>query len=186
MAMLYSKCLSDDLLHQVEQHRLLAPTQFGFRPGRATTDAIQYGITKIKDTWQQGKCTVLLFLDIKAAFPHIVVSRLMHIMRKKGVPREYTDWIIWRFKGRTTRLQFDNYESDLTTILDRLDQGDPFSTTGMIFYIDDLLQDGPDRENGEDAIGFADNVNHISIDNDLQKAARKTEDFMHQAGGALD
>jgi hypothetical protein len=74
MAMLYLKCLSDDLLHQAEWHQMLARTQFGFQPGCSTMDAIQYGITKIKDAWRKGKCAVLLFLDIKAAFPHIVIS----------------------------------------------------------------------------------------------------------------
>jgi hypothetical protein len=95
LAMLYSKCISEDLLHQAEQSNMLAPTQFGFRPGRATTDAILYSITKIKDAWHKGKCTVMLFLDIKAAFPHIVISRLVHIMHMKGVPHEYMDWIQW-------------------------------------------------------------------------------------------
>jgi hypothetical protein len=77
---------------------------------------------------------VMLFLDIKAAFPHIVLSWLIHIMRMKGVPCKYTDWIQWQFQGHKTRLQFDNYESKDIIIQDGLDQGNPFSTTGMIFY----------------------------------------------------
>jgi ribonuclease HI len=186
LAMLFSKCLSDDLLHHAERYNMLAPMQFGFRPGRSTTDAIQYGIAKIKDAWRQGKCTTMLLLDIKAAFPHIVITQLVHIMRSKGIPREYTDWIVWRFKGRKTRLQFDDYESNSITILDGLDQGNPFLTTGMLFYIDKLIRTGPDCKNGEEAIGFADDVNFISTGDDLEQAARKAEDFMHRTGGALD
>lgn len=186
IAMLFSKCLSDELLYQTEKHHLLAPTQFGFRPGRATTDAIHYGIAKVKDAWRKGKCCALLLLDIKAAFPHIVVSVLVHKMRMKGVPREYTDWIQWRFKGRKTRLAFDDYQSDEITIEDGLDQGDPFSTTGMIFYIDDLLRNSPDREDGEEAIGFADDVGLLTIGDDLEEAAGKAESFMVREGGAMD
>jgi hypothetical protein len=100
-------------------------------------------------------------------------------MRKAGIPREYTDWIVWRFKGRTTRLYFDDHKSDIVTITDGLDQGDPFSTTGMIFYIDNLIRNGPRQDNGEDIIGFADDVNHISIGDTLEDAAQKTMDFMH-------
>jgi hypothetical protein len=70
--------------------------------------------------------------------------------------------------------------------MDGLNQGNPFSTTGMIFYIDELIRNSPNQDNGEDAIGFTDDVNHISIGSTLEEAACKTEDFMHQAGGALD
>jgi hypothetical protein len=55
----------------------------------------------------------------------------------------------------------------------------------MIFYIDKLIQNVPDRNNGEDAIGFADDICHISIRDNLEKAARRTEDFMNHIGGGL-
>jgi hypothetical protein len=73
-AMLYSKCLSEDLIHQAEAHCMLAPTQFRFRPGKTTTDALQYIVTRTKNAWRQGKSVALLMLDIKAAFPHIVIG----------------------------------------------------------------------------------------------------------------
>jgi hypothetical protein len=185
-AMLYSKCLSKDLIHQAETYKMLSPTQFGFRPGRTTTDALQYIVTRTKNAWRQGKSVALLMLDIKAAFPHIVVSRLVHIMWKKGVPKQYTDWITRRFKGRKTRLRFDDYESEEITIDNRLDQGDPFSTIGMVFYIDELLTDVPDRTDKEEAIGFADGTTFQVIADDDEEAAGKVESIMAQAGGALD
>jgi hypothetical protein len=60
--------------------------------------------------------------------------------------------------GAQDKATIDNYKSGEITIQDGLDQGDPFSTTGMIFYIDKLIQNGPDQQDREDAIGFADDV----------------------------
>jgi hypothetical protein len=108
LAMLYSKCLSEDLLQQVEMHNMLAPTQFGFRPGRTMTDTMHYLVTKTKNTWRKGKSVALPMLNIKAAFPHIIISRLVHAMCQKGVPREYTDWVTMQFKNRKMQLQFDD------------------------------------------------------------------------------
>jgi len=34
-----------------------------------------------------------LFLDIKSAFPSVVLKQLMHDMRKQGVPMQYTAWL---------------------------------------------------------------------------------------------
>jgi hypothetical protein len=51
LAMLFSKCILDNLLYHAEQHGMLVPMQFRFQPGQSTIDAIQFRITKIKDTW---------------------------------------------------------------------------------------------------------------------------------------
>jgi hypothetical protein len=125
-------------------------------------------------------------LNIKATFPHIVISHLVHIMQTKGVLKQYTDWITRRFKGRQTRLQFDDYKSEEITIDNRLNQGDPFLTIGMIFYIYKLLTDVPDCLDKEEAIGFVDDTTFQVIADDNEEAAGKVENIMARAGGALD
>lgn len=157
-AMLYSKCLADDLLHRIEQTNLLPPTHFGFRPGRSTTDSLHFLTHFIKHAWRQGDCVGALYLDIKAAFPHIIISALIHEMRMLGIPSEYTEWIAMRFKDRQTRFKFDDYTSRLITIEDGLDQGDPISTIGMILYNAALLKNAPNRKKNQEALGCADDV----------------------------
>ena len=34
-------------------------------------------------------------------------------MRKKGVPRQYTDWVMHKVTGHCTTLKFDGYKSEL-------------------------------------------------------------------------
>ncbi|KAI0042319.1 hypothetical protein FA95DRAFT_1500218 [Auriscalpium vulgare] len=53
-------------------------------------------------------------------------------MRKRGVPRQYTDWIRNKLSGRRTTMVFDGYESALMTLPCGTDQGCPLS--GILFH----------------------------------------------------
>jgi len=47
----------------------------------------------VKDAWCKGQVASTLFLDIKGALPSIDIDRLIHNMRKRGVPQEYMEWM---------------------------------------------------------------------------------------------
>lgn len=77
---------ADLMSFYMETHHLLLMHHFGGRPGRTTTDTIHLLVHKIKDVWRKGQVTVVLFLDIKGAFPNVVTSKLIHSMKKRGLP----------------------------------------------------------------------------------------------------
>jgi len=58
-----------------------------------------------------------LFLDVKSAFPSIILEQLIHDMRLQGVPAEYTEWIRGKVKGCTTTLTFDGYTLEPIAIM---------------------------------------------------------------------
>jgi hypothetical protein len=43
--------------------------------------------------------TSTLFLDVKGAFPSVDINRLIHNMRKRGIPKKYTKWIRRRLEN---------------------------------------------------------------------------------------
>jgi len=47
----------------------------------------------VKDAWHKGQVASMLFLDVKGAFPSVDINRLIHNMKKKGIPREYMEWM---------------------------------------------------------------------------------------------
>lgn len=49
-------------------------------------DTIHLLVHKIKDMWRKRQVTVVLFLDIEGAFPNVVTSKLIHSMKKRGLP----------------------------------------------------------------------------------------------------
>ena len=72
----------------------------------ADQDALHYVIGTAKDAWQRGN-----FLDIKGAFPSIILDQLIHNMHRRGIPQEYTEWIQRKVKGRETIVSFDDYNT---------------------------------------------------------------------------
>jgi hypothetical protein len=126
---------------------MLPETQFGARPGRSTTDAIHLIVKKVKDAWRKRLCVGAVFLDIKGAFPHVDLNRLVHDMRTAGVPKQLAQWFL-RLGGRETTLCFDDYISDSRPIETGLMQGCPSSVIAFLFYQAGLAK-VPDSSTGE-------------------------------------
>jgi hypothetical protein len=95
MAKILSVCITEDITHLAEKNRLLPGTHFGGRPGRTTTDSILLLTKFTHDTWShpKEKFVSMIFLDVKAVFPSVIVETLIHNMQKRGVPEEYTAWL---------------------------------------------------------------------------------------------
>jgi len=85
-------------------------------------------VTKfVKDVWRKKEVVSALFIDIKSAFPSVVLDHLVHDMRNRGVPRQYTHWITCKVTGHHTTLKFDGYKSEPLPLSKGLDQGCPLS-----------------------------------------------------------
>lgn len=144
-----------------EQHGLLPPTHFGGRAGRTTTDALLYLSQRVKDAWRKGRVATVLFLDITLAFPSVNHERLLHNLRKRGVPEDLVRWIQNFLTDRCTQLKFDDFVSHPLRASTGLPQGSPLSPILYLFYSADLLEivDATDRDRGSG--GFIDNTTFI-------------------------
>jgi len=132
----------------------------------------------------KDKVVSVLFLDIKGAFPSVNLKRLIHDMRKRGVPREYTDWITHKIGGRRTTMVFDGYESPLFTLPCGTDQGCPLSGMLFQFYNADLL-DVANTSNGEDAVAFVDDTALLATASTFKAANQKLKVMMEQTNGGF-
>jgi len=81
-----------------------------------------------------------MFMDIKSAFPSVVLSQLTHDMRRSGVPEEDMNWIQRKVEGRCTCMTFDGYRSEARGLSSGIDQGCPLSGMPFQFYNADLLE----------------------------------------------
>src|SRR5882757_3402188 len=86
MARLLNSCQTDDIVTMCEKHNILTANHFGARPGCTTTDSIHMLTKTVKDAWHKGQVTSTLFLDVKGAFPSVDINRLIHNMKKRGIP----------------------------------------------------------------------------------------------------
>ena len=93
MAHLLNSCQTEEIITMCETHNILPANHFGARPGRTTMDSIHMLTKTVKDAWRKGQVISALFLDVKGAFPSVDINRLIHNIRKRGISKEYTEWM---------------------------------------------------------------------------------------------
>jgi hypothetical protein len=76
-----------------------------------------------KQVWSRKKEVVLLFLDIKGAFPNVSIQVFTDDMRNMGFHPRYTRWITNKMTDRCTVLTFNDFVSPLFKVKHSLDQG---------------------------------------------------------------
>ena len=106
-------------------------------------------------------------------------------MRKRGVPREYTNWIACKVSGCCTTLKFDGFESEAFLLSKGLNQGCPLSGLVFQFYNSDLV-DISVPGNGEDAMAFMDDTLLLVQGESLRVTNERVKQMMTRKGGGLE
>jgi ribonuclease HI len=184
IAKILSSIVSEDLVHLAETHNLLPPNSFGGRPGRSTVDSLMLTVHWAFEKWRKGLVVSGLFLDISGAFPNAVIKRVVHNMRRRHIPIEYTQWTERRMAGRKTILMFDDYESEPFEVTNGLDQGDPPSSVFYGFYNADLIAPSPNPYELKSA--FVDDTAFLVAGNTFQENNDKLRDMMTRPNGATE
>ena len=153
----------------MEQQGLLPPNHFGGRAGRTTTDAVLYLTQRVKDAWRKGQVATLLFLDITSAFPSVNHARLLHNLRKRGVPEDLVLWVENFLQDRRTQLKFDDFTSEPLCASTGLPQGSPLSPILYLFYSADLLEIIDMKDKARGSLGFIDDTNIIAISDSFEQ-----------------
>ena len=185
MVKVLSACMAEDINHAIETQGLLSNSHFGSRAGWTTTDSLHYITKFVKDAWRRKEVVSVLFLNIKSAFPSVVLDQLVHDMRNRGVPQQYTDWIACKVTGHHTMLKFDGYESEPLPLSKGLDQGCPLSGIAFQFYNSDLV-DIKETANGEDAVAYMDDMLLLTRGKTLAESNSKVKNMMTRSRGRLE
>lgn len=185
LSKILSSCIAEILSYWVEKEQLLPATHFGARVGRNTTDAIHLLLDFVKRAWRRGMVATVLFIDIKGAFPSVVVNRLLHDMRMWGVPKALTDWIKVKLTGHQTTIAFDNHVSKPVTIVKGVDQGCPLSPLLYQFYNVALLEVAKTKE-GELSTGFLNDIAYAAEGKTFEITNSRVQQMMERPGGAND
>ena len=167
-----------------EKYQLLPPNHFGGRPGRTTSDAVHLLTHKIKDSWRKKQVTAVLFLDIEGAFPNAVTSKLLHNMRKRGLPGSLVDFAGSMLEGRKTTLRFDDHTSEEIMLDNGIGQGDPLSMALYQYYNADIL-DIPSTTQ-ESAEAYVDDAILIATAKTFEEAHSQLAEMMTRPGGMIE
>jgi ribonuclease HI len=184
MSKVLTAIMSELLIYYTETHGLLPALHFGGRPGRTTTDAIHLLTHRIKDAWRKRQVTAVLFLDIEGAFPNAVTAKLLHSMRKRGVPEGMIDFVERMLTNRSTILRFDDHTSEAILLDNGIGQGDPLSMALYQYYNADILE--IPKESHESAEAYVDDAILIATAKTFHEAHKSLEEMMTRRGGMIE
>lgn len=146
-----------------EQQGLFPDTQIGARTKRSTETALALLTEQIHTVWKSSKHVAsVLSLDLTGAFDTVNTTRLLDILRKKGMPGWLVRWTRAFLTNRTTTLIIQGKETEAFAVTSGVPQGSTLSPILFLLYSSELLEICNQPKNKISAIGFADDTNILT------------------------
>ena len=131
-------------------------SQFGFMPGRSTTDAIFILKQTIEKHREGQKDIRVTFIDIEKAYDRVPREEIWRCMRERNVPEKYVKLIQDMYRGCKTKVRSAAGESDSFNVDVGLHQGSALSPYLFVILMD-VLTEGVRKEVPESMM-FADDI----------------------------
>jgi ribonuclease HI len=170
------------LNYHLENHKLLHPTQMGFRGGRSTIDALHIITNEIRSALAGREFCIVVYLDIEGAYDCVWHEALVFKMKKLGFNDQILKWIRNYLWGRTMRVRVGNKLSR-EIYLDRgLPQGAALSP--MLFNI--MLHDLPETLGSVEVVSYADDITITARGESLQETKATLQQYVNELGDWLN
>ena len=155
---IYNRILGRRLRDCVED--ILDDCQFGFRPGRSTTDAVFTVKMMLEKCWEWGVVKYDLFIDLQKAFERVNRSLLWKILQEDhyNVPAKLVRVIRSLYSQCVSKVRTQKVESAEFSIESGVRHGDVLSSLLFIIFMDKCIRDVKIGENGEETLLYADDL----------------------------
>lgn len=118
----------------IEKHKLLADSQYGFRTGRSTSQALLDLVEHITERTDKNNYPVGVFLDFSKAFDTINHRLLMKKMERYGFRGLVSTWVQSYIEDRKQFVQINEISSDLMDIQCGVPQGSILGPKLFLIY----------------------------------------------------
>ena len=192
---IFTGVLNNRLNKWAENNDVLSDSQFGFRKGRSTTDAIFVLNAIIQKILNENGRLFCAFIDLKKAFDSVYLNGLWYKLYKLGINAKMLRVIKDMYNKVKTCVRGCNSYSDFFYCAVGLKQGEVISPILFSLYIEDLelfLQEDPTCGLSLDEITFilmlfADDMVILGKDrNDLQRSLDLLNSYCNKWGLAVN
>ena len=115
-------------------------------------------LNEVLTGFDENKCTIVLFLDLSAAFDTIDITKLFSILEKDiGIRNNALKWFKSYLTERSQKVKINGYYSDSQLVKFGVTQGSVFGPRGFNYYV--RLQPKLFNSCGFKTSSFADDTN---------------------------
>lgn len=91
--------------NRLRQESVISEEQFGFMPGRGTTDAV-FAMRRVMERCREMQCDLhAVFIDLEKAYDRVPREEVWRCMRVKGVPEKYVRLVREMYKEVRTEIR---------------------------------------------------------------------------------
>ena len=182
---LFSSILVERINLYLAQDGILRGNNFGFMPGKCTSDAIKILQFIKSDAQTRNKPLIVIYLDIRKAYDSVNPLSVDQCVRKIGLDSAYRNILKYCFDNRKMRIITQAGYTDFFHPITGLEQGDPSSPILWNIFYEPLLRKLNELNGyklGNTNISYlcyADDLTLIATnDNDMQALLNEVENYL--------
>ena len=168
------------LSYITETTNLFEINQIKDRKQKSAIDAIIILVHNIQLIKHENKTTLVLFINIKEAYDHVLANHLLKICQKLKLSKSLCFWIRLFFQNQKIQLKFDENIQEMTDINIDISQDSSVSPILFLIYIRFLLSE---RSNtSERVLSYVNDVDLVvsskSIEENCQLLQKLAKDLL--------
>ena len=138
LSKLTEKLVRNRLYHILEEKKVFAKQQSGFRDNRGASDNLLFFTQKISETIEKGKKACAIFFDISKAFDKVWHKGVIFKLHQLQVPNYLIKYVKDFMNNRKFRVKINNFYTEYCPIKCGLAQGSAISPLLFLVYINDI------------------------------------------------